>query len=140
MLDTGASGDGNLNTDQSPNTMRLKFTGGNQADHVGSGIPNFNITFAPSVLYGFQSFSDPYIAFQADSDLFVWNQLGGGGFNTLDMSRTTDDLQITFNATIISGEPRRVHHSQSVRTRHTGSPRSSRIHFSQPMQFGPSQT
>ena len=67
VRDTGASGDGNLNTDQSPNTMRMTFTGGNQADHEGSGIPNFDITFAPSVLYGFQSFRDPYIAFQATS-------------------------------------------------------------------------
>ena len=142
VRDTGASGDGNLNTDQSPNTMRMTFTGGDRADNEVSGIPNFNLTFEPSVLYGFQSFRDPYNAFQADSDLFVWNQLGGGGFNRLEMSRTTDDLQISFNATIISGDTRDGVFTiyNQYEPGFTGYDSAiEQIYFSQPMQFGSSQ-
>ena len=101
--------------DPTPNTMGLTFTGGNQTDNTGpGGAPTANITITPSVLSGFQSFRDPFVFFQTDSDAFVWNQSGGGVFSALDMTRSS---RRSGDHVCHQYRQRRVHHFQSVRNR-----------------------
>ena len=126
VVDDGPNG---LNTDPTPNNLLLNLTGVNHTDNQGSGIIDFDLTFAPSDLSGIQSFRDPYIDFNnPDFDRFVWNQ-PGGAFTNLEMTRSLDDLEITFTSNTGSGV-------FTILNQYELFSRIEEIQFAAPMEFG----